>query len=114
MLTDILKSRAIFSKEIKARFAQKQIHVNGLPIENDIDIDAELDDAGNVIMIEIGDFMFSLMRNNIWVLRLKIFTLEGLLSSSIKNDLTEHLKNFIIVRTSKKDIFVLKRKHKQM
>lgn len=114
MITDILKERGIFSKEIKTRIAQKQILVNGLPIEQDIDINPELDEAGNVIMLDIGDFMFSLMQNNIWALRLKIFTLEGLVSSNIKNDLTEHLKNFIIVRTSKKDIFVMKRKHKQV
>ena len=114
MLTDILKARGIFSKEIKTRIAQKQILVNGLSIEQDIDINPELDEAGNVIMFDIGDFMFSLMGNNIWALRLKIFTLEGLVSSNIKNDLTEHLKKFIIVRTSKKDIFVMKRKHKQV
>ena len=114
MITDILKSRGIFSKEIKTRIAQKQIIVNGMPIDTDFDIDVEMDDAGNIEMFDIGDFMFSLMRNNIWALRLKIFTLEGLVSSNIKNDLTEFLKQFVIVRTSKKDIFVIKRKHKQV
>lgn len=105
MLTDILKNRGIFSNEIKARFKQKQIKVNGEVIENDIDI--EMDS-----ILDVGDFVFSLMRNNVWKLRLQIFGLEGLFGSNIKNDLTEFLKQFKIVRTSKKDIFVIKLKHK--
>ena len=107
MLSNILKERGLFSKEIKTRIAQKQILVDGIPIEEDVDIDMES-------ILDIGDFIFSLMRNNIWALRIQIFGLEGLVSSNIKNDLTEFLKQFIIVRTSKKDIFVIKRKHKQV
>ena len=85
-----------------------------MPIENDFDIEVEMDSAGNITTFDIGDFMFSLMRNNIWALRLKIFSLEGIVSSNIKNDLTEFLKQFIIVRTSKKDVFVMKLKQKQV
>jgi hypothetical protein len=109
MLTDILKQRGIFSKEIKSRFAQKQIKVNGLVVSEDFDI-GDVEET-----IDIGNFVFSLMRNNIWALRIRIFGLEDLMSASnIKNDLTEFLKGFLIVRTSKKDVFVIKRKHKQM
>ena len=103
MLTDILKNRGIFSNEIKARFKQNQIKVNGEVIENDINI--EMDS-----ILNIGDFVFSLMRNNVWKLRLQIFGLEGLFASNIKNDLTEFLEDFLMVRTSKKDVFIIKLK----
>ena len=109
MLTDILKERGIFSKEIRTRFANGQIKVNGIPMTEDIDI-GDVD----VSMLDIGEFIFSLMNNNVWALRLKMFGLEELMSSNITNDLTEFLKNFLVVRTSKKDVFVVKRKHKQV
>lgn len=107
MLSEILKNRGLFSKDIKTRFAQKQIRVNGDVIENDINIDMEG-------ILDIGEFIFALISNNIWALRIQIFGLEELMDSNIKNDLTEFLKQFKIVRTSKKDIFVIKLKHKQV
>lgn len=107
MLTNILKNRGIFSKEIKSRFKQKQIKVNGEVLENDIDIDVDS-------ILDVGDFVFLLMRNNVWKLRLQMFGLEGLFSSNIKNDLTEFLQNFMLVRTSKKDIFVIKIKENEI
>lgn len=79
--------------------------VNGEVVESDMDIDMDS-------ILDIGDFVFSLMRNNVWKLRLQIFGLEGLFNSNIKNDLTEFLENFAMVRTSKKDVFIIKLKRK--
>jgi hypothetical protein len=58
--------------------------------------------------MDIGDLMFSLMRDEIWQLQLEIFGIENLGMSNIRNDLTEELRKFLIVRTSKKNVFVIK------
>jgi len=105
MLNCILKNRGLFSKEIKTRIAQKQILVNGNPIENDIEINVN---PNEINIMDIGDLMFSLMKNDIWQLQLSVFGIENLATSNITNKLTEELKKFLIVRTSKKNVFVIK------
>lgn len=105
MLNSILKNRGLFSKEIKTRMAQKQILVNGNPIENDIEINVN---PNEINIMDIGDLMFSLMKNDIWQLQLSIFGIENLATSNITNKLTEVLEKFLIVRTSKKNVFVIK------
>lgn len=113
MLSEILKSRGLFSKEIKTRIAQKQILVNGEPIEGDMHVNIfsaalnpKIKPKGE--FLDIGDLMFNLMRNDIWQLQLKIFGIEHLATSNITNSLTEELRKFLIVRTSKKNVFVIK------
>ena len=90
----------MFSKEIKARFANGQIMVNGEQINGDIDVPF----AG---MMEMGEFMNHIVKNRIWLLRVHIFGFDALFNGNIKNDLTEFLKQFILVRTSKKEQFII-------
>jgi len=112
-LSSILKLKGMFSKDIRIRLANNQISLNGDAIGEDMEIDVtefetwkEFEDSGSVL--EIGCFLFSLMNNNDWFLRLKLFGLEELSSSNMENDLTRFLKGFIIVRISKKEVFVIK------
>lgn len=106
MLSDILKSRNLFSKEIKTRFANRQIQLNGEPLSGDI----EIGDVTEEDIIEVGDFVFELIKNTKWSKQLRLFGLENIIDSNIANDLTEHLKDFMVIRTSKKEAFVIKRK----
>lgn len=107
MLTDILKSRRIFSKEIKTRFANRQILLNGEPLKEDIFVGTDVNEND---IIDIGDFIFQLIENPKWLILLKLFGLENIINSNMSNDLTEHLKNFMVIRISKKEAFVIKRK----
>ena len=105
-LSDILKDMGFFSKDIRLRFKNGQIKVNGDPIDHDLELHVDK-------IIDIEDFMVELVKNPIWFLRLKFIDLETLAGSiEIKNDLTEFLKGFLIVRTSKKHVFVIKKKMK--
>ena len=100
MLTDILKQRGLFSKDIKTRLKNGQIKINGMPIDHDVDLSF----AGK---IEVGEFMEHIVKNRIWLLRVHLFGLENLFDCNIKNDLTEFLKKFTFIRTSKKDAFII-------
>ena len=105
-LSEILHGTGVFSKDFKTRIAQKQIIVNGDAIEGDIEID--IDFIHTDFFMDIGDLMFILMRDKIWQLQLQIFGIENLVMSNISNSLTEELRKFLIVRTSKKNVFVIK------
>lgn len=107
MLSDILKSRNIFSKEIKTRFANRQIQLNGEPLNGDIFLGENIT---NEDIVEIGDFLFELINNPKWSKQLRLFGLENIIDSNINNNLTDHLKNFMVIRTSRKEAFVIKRK----
>jgi len=105
-LSEILHGSGVFSKDFKTRIAQKQIRVNGETIEGDIEID--IDFIHKDFFMDIGDLMFSLMDRDIWQLQLQIFGIENLATSNITNSLTEELRKFLMVRTSKKNVFVIK------
>jgi len=65
----------------------------------------ELENKG---LLQAGDFLCGLLKNEVWKFRLIIFGLENLFNSNIDNDLTNHLKKFSILKISKKQIFILK------
>lgn len=101
-LNEIMKQRGIFSKEIKQRFSNGQVTVNG----EVVGIDFELPFSA---LIEIDDFMSIISENSMWVLRMHIFGIETLFDCNIKNDLTEFLNGFQFVKLSKKERFIIKK-----
>lgn len=113
-LIDILKQQGLFTNDIKVRFKNNQITLNGEIIKSDIELDIEVkenDETANVL--ESGSFIVNLIKqNNIFELQMKIFGFENLFDSNIQNELTEILKGFIFVKTSKKESFILKRLEK--
>lgn len=108
-LFDILKQRGLFSSDIKTRIKNKQITVNGDVVNSDIELNIELEND-NVKVFEIGDFIFNLIKSNKKISnQLMIFGIEDLFDSNIKNELTNILDQFFIIKTSKKEIFLLKK-----
>ena len=106
---NLLKELGLFSNELKARFANKQIKVNGDAVDRNHDVDVARNDAGNVIKEDVGDFIFhNIIPNDIWTKRVELFGLTELFDSNINNDLTEFLSDFILLKTSKKDGFIIK------
>jgi len=102
-LSDILKKQGLFSNDIKARLKNNQIILNSEVITSDIELLVE----DNII--NAGDFIFSLIKNPIFLLQLKVFGFENLFNSNIENELTKKLNQFIFIRISKKEFFLLKK-----
>ena len=58
---------------------------------------------------EKNKFSFDIKNVDNLSIKLKIFGFEDLFGSNVKNDLTEILDEFLFVRTSKKEAFLLKK-----
>jgi len=101
-ISEILKNKGLFSKDIKIRFNNKQILLNDSILETDQDIEF-------INIIESDEFIFNICKNHIWALRIKIFGLESLIDSNIKNDLTEFLDKYYLLRISKKELLILEK-----
>ena len=109
-LFDILKQSGVFSNDIKIRIKNNQITINSEVIKDNIELDVELDDKELVVITDADDFLFwALMKNKESIDKFKIFGFENLFGSNVKNDLTDILNEFIFVRTSKKETFLLKK-----
>ena len=108
-LFDILKQRGLFSSDIKVRIKNKQITLNGEVIIFDLDMNIELEND-KAKVFEVGDFIFNLIKsNNNFSNQLMIFGFEDLFESNIKSELTNILNQFVIIKTSKKETFLLKK-----
>lgn len=108
-LFDILKQRGLFSNDIKARIKNKQITLNGEVIIFDLDLNIELEND-KAKVFEVGDFIFNLIKSNEkFSNQLIIFGFDDLFDSNIKSDLTTILDQFIVIKTSKKETFLLKK-----
>lgn len=101
-ISDILKEKNVYSKEIKIRFSQGNIMLNGEVIKEDIEL-------GEITYNEsVGQFVYELLKENKYNFeQLKFFKLDGLIGSNIDNNLTKHLNNFNFLRYSKNDTIVL-------
>lgn len=112
----------IFSRDVKQRFKNGQIKVDGEIVTEDINLDIkDLPEHHQVMMwkdvksgfINAGNFIFDILKaddeDKIFRNQLMLFGFEDIKQSNIKNDLTEILDNFFIIRISKKDIFVIKK-----
>lgn len=103
-LFEILKQRGIFSKEIKSRLKQNQITINNEIIKSDIDLNVD------VKCIEVSDLICDLIKeDSIFSIQMKIFGFENLFNCNIDNKLTKKLNQFLLIRPSKKEMFLLKK-----
>ena len=109
---NVLKeSVGLFSKDLKIRFGNKQIKLNGETVNKDHELDVARDSGGNIIKEELGDFIFhNIIPNDVWTKRVEIFGIENLFDSNIENDLNEFLKEFILIKTGRNQSIVIKLK----
>ena len=116
-ISDILKARGMFSKDIRIRLKNGQLQLNGEVIKEDIEVtELEInDDPGNEITIDdivqdAGDFLFIMIASNpTWVTRCHVFGFENLFNSNIDNELTHILGGFNLLRISKRDLLVIEK-----
>lgn len=118
--TDILQQKGLFSKEIKTRMSNNQITINGLAIKSDMELDIQMEEIVHfngdteigAKIVEPGDVIVDMIRTNKFpniVERLKVLGFEDLFGSNIKNSLTDFLNQFLFVRISKKEFFLLEK-----
>lgn len=100
-LTELLKSRGLFSADIRQRLSNGQIKINGDVIKQDVDLSFSSE-------MDLGDFISELCKNNVWCKMLKLFGIETLIEgSNIDNDLTRYLSNYTLLQYSKKESVIL-------
>lgn len=107
-LSDILKEMRIFSQDIKSRFKNGQIAINGEVIKADVEI--PISDFDKVI--PAGDFIFNILNNAEFKnasIAFNILGVENLFGgeTNINSALTRHLKDFWLLKISKKEFFVI-------
>lgn len=111
-ISDILKAKGVFSKDIKIRLKNGQIRLNGDVIKEDIKIThMELSDMVNIndIIQDAGEFLAqNVVQNNIWIEQCIQFGLEDVFGLDIDNGLTKMLKNYNILKISKKELIVIR------
>jgi hypothetical protein len=115
-ISDILKGEGVFSNEIKSRFSNGQIRLNGEVVKSDIDL-------GNIEIIEAGEWIFNLItplskeKKNILFFIIDLFSVETLFSGDcqindkpIENILPELniIKKCKFLKASKKQMFIIK------
>jgi hypothetical protein len=126
-ISDFLKGQGVFSNEIKARFQNGQIKINGESVKEDIDLnvkkqipDPKVDD----IPFEAGDWIFHNLITSLSEDKKKklflittLFDIETLFSGGCQindkpvEDILPELnimKGHIFLKTSKKQCFILK------
>ena len=95
----------MFSNDIKSRFKNKQMALDGDVLEQDIDINVDHEN-----IIDAGDFIFDHIVNDSSRLQLcKIVGFENLFGCNIENDFIKFLNQFHVLRISKRDLIILKK-----
>lgn len=116
-ISDILKARGFFSKDIRIRLKMGQLILNGEPIKEDVEVTSlELSEVkGEEVTIDditqdAGNFLFlNIVPNEIWKNRCQVFGFEPLFDTNISNDLTTYLSDYNILRLSKRNLIVIKK-----
>lgn len=106
-LYDFLKKYGIFANEIRQRLQSNQILVNGSPQDGDYDL-------GNVThMFDSGFFLpelYKMPNYDKWSSQIMVIGLENLMTgeSNIQNELTDYLKDYIMIQISKENAIFAK------
>ena len=116
-ISDILKAKGMFAKDIRIRLKNGQLRLNGESIKEDVEVTSmELSDVeGQEITIDdiiedAGDFLFfNICKDTVWTIQCKLFGFEELFNSNISNDLTDFLSMFNLLRLSKRELIVIKK-----
>jgi hypothetical protein len=112
-ISEVLKTMGFFSNDIKNRFKNKQIKINGVQTD-DIDLDI-VDIMGvvknNDVLLstwEAGDFLYDILIDNPDVLlKIKLIGIDNAFDVNIENDCFDFLSNFLLLQVSKNDKFIL-------
>jgi len=112
-ISDILKEKGMFSKDIRIRLKNGQLRLNNEVIKEDVEVttmelseDVKIDD----IIQDAGDFLFfNIVKDPIWLLRCKIFGFESLFNLEIENELTDFFSMFNLLRISKRELIIIKK-----
>lgn len=103
-ISDILKARGMFSNDIKSRFKNKQMSLDGEVIDQDIEINVQDE------LIDAGDFIFDHIANDKNKIALcNIIGFENLFACNIESEFINFLKTFHVLRISKREVIVLKK-----
>jgi len=125
-ISEILKARGMFSKDIRIRLKNGQLQLNGEVIREDVEITSfqivEEDDKKTFFdkddnevnfdsfVQDAGDFLFLVVVSNpIWVNRCHIFGFENLFNCNINNELTYLFSGFNLLKISKREFLVIKK-----
>ena len=117
-ISDILKEKGMFSKDIRIRLKNGQLRLNNEVIKEDVEVtNMELSEEGDEVEVTIddiiedaGDFLFfNICKDPIWTARCHVFGFEEMFNSQISNDLTDFLDMFNLLRISKKELIVIKK-----
>ena len=116
-ITDILKAKGMFSKDIRIRLKNGQLRLNGEVIKDDVEVTTlELSEVeGKEVTIDdiiedAGDFLFfNICKDPVWTARCHMFGFEELFNSPISDDLTDFLDIFNLLRISKRELIVIKK-----
>ena len=109
-VSEILRFTGLKSNEIKQRFNNRQILLFGEKLLTDLELDTKLDEDRNPILTSMGNFLFNLIKENPSLIPiLKILDLESIPISNLGNNIKDIFKNKIILRISKKDIYVIEK-----
>jgi len=108
-ISEILKYQGLFSKEIRQRFKNGQIKLNG-NITNDIELDVKFDDDDELIIFDAGDIIFKLILKDKKVYhQLLVFDYETISLSNLNCELKKFFDKYHIIRFSKKDIILIEK-----
>jgi len=100
-VSEILKAEGLMSKDIKLRFANSQISLNGEVLKQDIDLPVES-------WQDAGSFLMTICVNPIWFLQFKLLGVESFMGdTNISNELTRVLLNKAIIKFSKREFLIL-------
>ena len=98
------KLETIFSKEIKSRLKQNQISINNEIIKSNVDLNVE------VKCIEVSDLICNLIKEDkMFGIQMEIFGFENLFNTNLDNKITKRLNEFLLIKSSKKEMFLLKK-----
>lgn len=96
-IVELLKQHGMFAQEIKTRLQNKQITLNGEPLDRNSEIEFKE-------IIDAGEFVFNEIAPNEKLKTLsKIFGFENLFGSNLNI-----LKDHSILRLSKKEVLILR------
>jgi hypothetical protein len=106
----IMFATGAFAKDARQRIKNNQIEINGEKVTQDIEIDVVVENEKPLIF-DAGSFLCEyILINNIWKQRCQVFGVEALWL--FDNDLSKFFSDYLFIKTSKKQMFVIKCKIK--
>ncbi len=112
---EILKLVGMFSNDIKARFKNKQIFLDGEIVTEQMEVDFELEPEEKNIPIDkqimdAGDFVFfNISKDQNKIALTKLIGFENLGTCNLENELTNLMKQHHVIKVSKRELFVIKK-----